>query len=108
MVIWNGFVGLIATILFALTQIYGGSYGLAIITLSLTLRLALLPLTISIARRAISRQGQLKALQPELEQLQKRYQTNPELLTQEMKALYQRHGYSLIDGRSLFGGFLQI
>ena len=42
---WASFVELLQTLLFALASLHGGSIGWAIISLSLIIRLALLPVT---------------------------------------------------------------
>ncbi len=108
MFIWSNFVEFLVMLLVTLSQVYGGNLGLAIITLSLLTRLALLPITLRLARSAQKRQALLKTLQPEIEQLRRRYRSNPERLTQELSKLYSRHGYSLFDGGSVFGGLVQL
>ena len=57
----------IVALLTYLTQSLG-SLGCAIITLSLGIRISLLPLTIKLARRAQRNQEMMRVLQPEIEQ----------------------------------------
>ena len=58
MVAWNAFVGFLAVVLSMLTTAYSGNLGFAIITLSLITRLALLPLTLRMARHAQAQHDQ--------------------------------------------------
>jgi YidC/Oxa1 family membrane protein insertase len=108
MPVWSGFVDFLAMLLVTLSQAYGGSLGLAIVTLSLVARLALLPITLSLARRARARQAILKTLEPEIEQLKRRFHSNPERLSQEMSKLYSRRGIGLFDAGSILGGLIQL
>ncbi len=108
MVIWTNFVEFLVMILVTLSQAYGGNLGLAIITLSLVVRLALLPITLQSARRAQGRQTRLQALQPEIEQLRRRYRSNPQRLSQETAKVYSRHGVGLFDRAGILGGMVQL
>ena len=92
MSIWTNLLDLFASALFALTHLYGGSLGLAIVTISLVFRLALLPVTLRIARRGLVMRKALKAIQPELERLRERHQKDPLRLQREVQKRYQRAG----------------
>jgi YidC/Oxa1 family membrane protein insertase len=97
-------IGLLA----ALAHSFGGSLGWAIITLSLGIRVALLPLTLRLARRARRNQEILHALQPEMEQLKKRFAKKPERVFEEMQKLYRKHDCSPLDLPTLIGSFIQL
>src|SRR5215469_5841482 len=107
MVLWHSFVSFLVAVLWALTQMYGGNLGLAIITLSLIVRLSLLPLTIRIARRAQVQQETLLALREEVARLKAKYRNSPERLASELSKLYQRYGVHPVSSFSLAGGILQ-
>lgn len=107
MFIWDQFVRLLVVALFALAQASGG-LGLAIVMFSLSVRLALLPLTLRMARRAQERQMKLLALEPMIKQLRARYRSNPQRLQTELLKLYRRHGYSPTDLRSLRDSLIQL
>jgi YidC/Oxa1 family membrane protein insertase len=79
----------------------GGSVGLAIVTVSVSLRVALLPLTIRLARRAEQQRERLAAIQPELDRLKARLRKQPEQLAAETLALYREHGIAPLDRSSL-------
>lgn len=71
-----------------------GSYGLAIILLTVFIRLILLPLTWGQARSMIK----MQALQPELKKLQKKYKDDPQTLNRETMALWRQHGVNPLSG----------
>ena len=81
---------MIIALLTNLSHSFGGSLGWAIVLLSLVIRVALLPLTISLARRARRNQEILQRLQPEINRLRQRYETKPERLFEEMRKLYRQ------------------
>jgi YidC/Oxa1 family membrane protein insertase len=106
--VWSCFLELLQAGLFTATQLGGGSLGWGILVFSLALRLALLPLTYSLARRARARQLRMNQLEPRLERLRKRHRGDPARLFQETARLYGRHGMSMVDGRSFFGAVIQL
>ncbi len=63
------------------------SYALAIILLGVIVRILLLPLTIIQMKSMLG----MQEIQPELQELQKRYATNREKLSEEMMKLYQEY-----------------
>jgi YidC/Oxa1 family membrane protein insertase len=91
-----------------LVQIFGGNLGYAIVALSLGIRVALLPLTIRLARRSLRSQTIARALQPEIEELKKRFEKKPERLFEEIRKLHRKHNYSTFDLPTLVGGFVQL
>ena len=95
---WNGFVGLLSVVLSLLTTVYGGNLGFAIITLSLITRLALLPLTLRMARHAQAQQRILQTIKREIDDVKAKYRSSPQKLGAELSKLYQKHGLKPIDG----------
>jgi YidC/Oxa1 family membrane protein insertase len=95
-------------LLISLSQSFGGSLGCAIIVLSLGVRAMLLPLTIRLARRAQRNQEIMRVLQPEIEQLRKRFEKKPERLFDEMRKLYRKHDCNPFDLPTLLGSFIQL
>lgn len=104
---WATIVAGLQAAIFALGHITG-SLGLGIFLTSVLLRLALLPISLRVARRVRQQQDRLKALQPELDALHTRHRKDPRRLQQETFALFQRQQYNPVDGRSLLGGLLQV
>lgn len=70
----------------------GGSYGLAVISLAVVVRLALLPLTLRVAEQGWHRQQRLAALQPQLEALRERHAKDPMAHARAVQALHKEHG----------------
>src|SRR5947199_9841981 len=101
MVAWNAFVGFLAVVLSMLTTAYSGNLGFAIITLSLITRLALLPLTLRMARHAQARQRILQTIKRELDALKAKYKSSPQKLGPELSTLCQTHGVKRLDGVNL-------
>ena len=74
--------------------VIGGSYGVAIILLTLTVMLVLMPLTLKATRSTIA----MQFVQPELKALQKKYKDDKQMLNQETMALYREKGINPIGG----------
>lgn len=71
-----------------------GSYGLAIILLTIVVRVVILPLTVY-QTKAMKR---MQEVQPLLKQLQEKYKDQPEKLNQEMMGLYKTQGVNPFAG----------
>lgn len=81
-------------ILLFLYGLLGNSFGLALIVLTVLIRLLLLPLTLPALKSA----RKIQELQPELEELKKKYKNDKTRLAQEQLKLYQKHGASPASG----------
>jgi YidC/Oxa1 family membrane protein insertase len=103
--IWHTWLELIQGLLNTVSS--GVGMGLAIVLTTLLLRSAILPISWSIAYRGCIRQKKMTRLQPELQALKDRYAQQPDLYMKQLQALYGKHGLSFVDGKSLFGSFLQ-
>ncbi|HYW23077.1 MAG TPA: YidC/Oxa1 family membrane protein insertase [Terriglobales bacterium] len=77
-----------------------GAYGLAIVILTVIVRLLLAPLfhlQLRLSRRSMEQQ---KKIAPELAELRKKYKNDPQKQQQEMMALYREHGINPLGGLS--------
>src|SRR5262245_1605382 len=83
---WNAFVHLIEGVLVFLATMTG-SGALAIILLTILVKLAMVPLTLSSLRSA----KRMQELQPMLKDLQKKYGHDRQLLSAETMKLYQEY-----------------
>jgi YidC/Oxa1 family membrane protein insertase len=63
-----------------------GSWGIAIILLTFTVRIAILPLTF----KGVKSMQRLQTLQPEIKKIQARYKDDKQRMNQEVMAFYQR------------------
>ena len=71
-----------------------GSYGLAIILLTVIIKIALYPLT----AKQLNSMKVMQKIQPELKKLQKKYKDSPQILQQKMMELYQKEGVNPLAG----------
>src|ERR671925_430323 len=65
---------------------FDGSWGVAIILLTFTVRIVILPLTF----KGVKSMQRLQLLQPEIKQIQERYKGDRQRMNQEIMAFYQR------------------
>jgi len=87
---------LVAQLQHALQFLYlvTGSYGWAIILLTLAIKLLLHPLT----RKQLRSMREMQKLQPHLQALQRKYADDPQRLNREMMDLYRAHGVNPFGG----------
>src|ERR687883_1492634 len=64
---------------------FDGSWGVAIILLTFTVRIAILPLTF----RGVKSMQRLQSLQPEIKRIQQRYKDDRQRMNQEVMRFYQ-------------------
>lgn len=91
--IWNGIVAGLNFLLQAFYK-FSGSYGIAIILLTLMIKLVLLPLTIKQTRSMIA----MQKIQPEIRKLQEKYKDDKEKLSQEMMKFYKENKVNPLGG----------
>lgn len=97
--IWNEwFVFPLSQLLIWMAEFLSGSYGLAIITVTIIIRLVLLPLMIQQTRSSRA----MQAIQPEIQALREKYsskdQKTQQKLQEETMALFQKHGVNPLAG----------
>jgi YidC/Oxa1 family membrane protein insertase len=87
--VWNLIIGNpILNVLIALSHSLFGQFGLAIIALTIIIRLITWPLT----KRQLNSTKALQSMQPKIQELQKKYGKNQQKLQQEMMKLYKEAG----------------
>lgn len=94
---WSEIWSAIVNGLFFLMQFFykiTGNYGLAIILLTLLIRLLILPITLRQTKSMIV----LQKLQPELKKIQEKYKDDKERLSQEMMKFYREHKVNPFSG----------
>lgn len=105
---WTSFVELIRLAIFGAAHVCGGSIGAGVIAVSVAMRLALLPLTLRLARQARARQAQIAAIKPQLDALQRRHGAEPARLMRETQSLYAAHDIRVITGEGMVGLLVQM
>lgn len=83
------------TFFYNLTESMGyANYGLAIILLTIAIKIAMYPLTVS----QIKSMKEMAYIQPKMKELQEKYKGNPEKLNKEMAELYKTHKINPLSG----------
>jgi YidC/Oxa1 family membrane protein insertase len=87
--VWHLIIGNpVLNVLIALSQLLSGEFGLAIIALTIIVRLISWPLT----KRQLNSTKALQDMQPKLQELQKKYGKNQRKLQQETMKIYKEAG----------------
>nr|WP_233531600.1 membrane protein insertase YidC [Paenibacillus alkalitolerans] len=92
---WNRYiVGPLSDSLDWLAGALFNQYGLAILAITVIVRLAILPLTL----KQYKSSKQMQALQPELKKLREKHSTDPKKQQEETMKLFQQHGVNPLAG----------
>ncbi len=93
---WGWFWMIAKPIWWALTQLFGlvGNFGVAIILLTVTIRLLLFP----IAQKQFASMAAMKAIQPKMKAIQERYKDDKQKQQQEIMALYKKEKVNPLAG----------
>ncbi|MFZ7944379.1 MULTISPECIES: membrane protein insertase YidC [Bacillaceae] len=91
------FVHPFSTIIHATAELFNGNYGLAIIIVTLMIRLVLMPLMLKQYKNQMAMKEKMDVLKPEMDVIQKKLKTETDPkkkqeLQAEMMGLYQKHG----------------
>jgi YidC/Oxa1 family membrane protein insertase len=84
----------ILNFLIVLSHAFFDNFGLAIIALTIIVRLVILPLTVRQLRASKAMSDGMKAIQPKLQQIKKKYAKDRQKLQQETMKLYKEAGVS--------------
>ena len=92
---WGGyFVGPLSDALDWLAAALFNEYGLAILVITIIVRLVILPLTL----KQYKSSKQMQAIQPELQKIREKYSTDPKKQQEETMKLFQQHGVNPLSG----------
>lgn len=81
--------------LYHVTEQFGfGSYGLAIVLLTVIIKIILYPLTV----KQLKSMKAMQKMQPEMQKLQKKYKDKPQIMQQKLMELYQKEGINPMAG----------
>ena len=105
---WTVIVDVVRALVFAAAHLCGNSLGGGILAVSFAIRLAMLPLTVRVARRMMAHQARIVALAPELERLRHRHRGEPARLAEATQALYREHQIELMPRGTVGPMLLQI
>lgn len=105
---WTTAVDAIAEMILRLGSWLGGGPALGILTLTFTVRAALIPLLGPLAIRTLGRQRVVKRLRPQIKELHRELRDHPGTLSRELKALHRAHGINVVDWPGLAGALVQL
>ena len=81
--------------LYSLTELIGvPNYGLAIIILTILIKILVYPLT----KKQLQSMKAMQRIQPQMKKLQEKYKDNPKLMQQKLMELYQKEGANPMSG----------
>lgn len=90
---WDSFIVLLTNILSTLVSVVG-DWGLAIILMTVIIRLLLAPLTIKSTKSSAN----MQVMQPKLQDIQTRYADDPVRMSEELRKLYSENKFNPIMG----------
>ena len=91
----EGVLSFVLENLYKVTEMFGvGSYGVAIILLTIIIKMALYPLTV----KQVKSMKAMQELAPKMKKLQEKYKDNPQLMQQKVGALYRDAGVNPLAG----------
>ena len=92
----------------SLASLFEGNMGWAILLLALTVRLALLPLTLHLSRRMLVNQQKIRNLQPQVDAIRERLKHDPQAMFAAVSDLYRKNGAHVFDRSSILGALVQL
>jgi len=99
---------MLASVMSHLALLFDGTMGWAILALALAARLALLPLTLHLARRMRANQEIIKTLEPQAAAIRERLADKPAEMFAAISALYKANGAHMFDRSTLLGALVQM
>jgi YidC/Oxa1 family membrane protein insertase len=105
---WSLVVDGVRALVFAAAHLFGNSVGSGILAVSVLARLALLPLTLRAARRAMEHQARVAALKPELDRLKQKFGDDRAALTEATMQLYRERGIGVVPQGTLASTLVQL
>lgn len=102
-VIYEYLVVPLQQLIIRLADVFGGNYGLAIIAITIIVRIIILPMNLSQSKKALVQQEKMALVKPELDQIQadmKNAQTSEEKaeIQKEMMAFYKANDINMLGG----------
>jgi YidC/Oxa1 family membrane protein insertase len=92
----------------SLASLFQGNMGWAILLLALTVRLALLPLTLHLSRKMLTNQRKIRSLQPQVDVIRERLKHDPQAMFAAVSDLYKQNGAHVINRSSILGALVQL
>jgi YidC/Oxa1 family membrane protein insertase len=107
MAMWSELVDLLREAIFAYAQMTHGNLAYGIMAVTFLARLALLPLTLRLARSAAIQQETMHRIKPELDAARAMFKDDPAGLARETQRILSREGVSMIPAAGCLGVIMQ-
>ena len=101
MEIWTVFMHSIELMIGFLSAHFGLSEAMSIITFTMLVRMALMPISLSSAYKMQKNKEAINKIKPDIEELKTKFKDNPSELATRTMGLYKKHGITFIDRISL-------
>ena len=105
--LWSDVVDVLREAIFAYAQMSNGNLACGIMAVTFLARLALLPLTLRLARSAARQQEAMRRLKPELDAARAAFRDDPARLAHETQRIFAREGLSMIPAAGCLGMIMQ-
>jgi YidC/Oxa1 family membrane protein insertase len=105
--LWSDVVEVLREAIFAYAQMSNGNLACGIMAVTFLARLALLPLTLRLARGAAIQQDAMHRLEPELDTARAAFKDDPARLAKETQRIFAREGVSMIPAAGCIGIIMQ-
>jgi YidC/Oxa1 family membrane protein insertase len=105
--IWDQSVDVLKEAMLAYAYLFNGNLGAGILAVTFLARLALLPVTLRLARLTSAHQKAMQRLQPDLDELKRRYASDPRRLHEETQKTFSRAGISPVPIAGCLGALAQ-
>ena len=105
--LWSAVIDAVRALVFIASQACGHSIGGGILIVSVAVRVALLPLTVRMMRRAREHQSRIAALAPKVEKLRQRHANDQAALGQATVDLYRQHDIGMLPEGTLLSLLVQ-
>ena len=92
--LWTHAVEILQESMLAYAMLFNGNLGAGILAVTFLARLAMMPVTLRLARVTSAHQAAMRSIQPELDVLKRRYARDPRRLQEEMQRVFSREGIS--------------
>lgn len=90
---WDIFINLLTQVLEGIEQ-FCGDWGLAVIILTLIIRVILIPLM----TKSTESSARMQALQPQMQAIKDKYSDDPARMNEEMQKFYSEHKFNVLGG----------
>jgi YidC/Oxa1 family membrane protein insertase len=106
--LWNESIEVLRESMLAYAQVCNGNLGYGILIVTFLARLALLPLSLQLAKVAQVHQRAMQRIQPELDALRRKYRRDPKRLAEETRRVMAREKVSPLSAAGCIGSLAQI